>query len=194
MINGIVAINLFNATSALDLIVSNFNYSAVRLDAEQLVLGSLNIDTIFIRLVLMADTVNLSNGGVIQIGLNDMFGIINKGKRSMAADREYGITVIGIPVVIIEVRGVIITTSAKIGNMIRRQCVQFRRSVKMYIFLYFRTPLCTHEKIFALNLKRDYRAELAVLIHDSVATEVLSDVLRLVIVARWLFIVLTGVR
>ena len=119
MINGIVAINLFNAASALDLIVSNFNYRAVRLDAEQLVLGSQNIDTIFIRLVLMADTVNLSNGGAIQIGLNDMFGVINKGKRSMAADREYSTTIIGIPVVIIEVRGVIIATSAKIGNMIR---------------------------------------------------------------------------
>ena len=56
---------------------------------KELIPGRQDINTVFLRSRSATDIVDLLDSGTIQLGLNDMFSIITKGKRSIESDVEY---------------------------------------------------------------------------------------------------------
>ena len=118
MVNSIITENLLDAASALDLVISDFSCCTIWFNMKELIPGRQDIDTVFLRSRSATDIVDLLDSGTIQLGLNDMFSIITKGKRSIESDVEYSIVVMSIPCIVIELsEGVIASiASTEAGN------------------------------------------------------------------------------
>ena len=88
---------------------------------KELIPGCQDINTVFLRSRSATDIVDLLDSGAIQLGLNDMFSIITKGKGSVGSDVEYSIVVMSIPGIFVGLsEGVIVgIASTEAGNTIR---------------------------------------------------------------------------
>ena len=124
VIDGIVVKDLLDATSTLDLVVSDLSRASVELEVKELIFGGQDISTISTGGISGIDIVDLLDGGTIQLRFDDMLSIIAKGEKSASAtNQKQGVIIIGVPGVmgkIFEISAKSGTMSSETGNTVRR--------------------------------------------------------------------------